>query len=371
MSGSSSHQQQPHASSSGAQKQPERLQIPKLIVDFQLKNPTPLSNPYGPYFKEIDVKEILKSKQNEGEFKTSTLESKHVWQLHLGNDLGLKLDLVDQNAFLNDPFPAPLQPEDRIFAVTDTGSLHAHHGQNGRRKATGVHTEEKALPSFFRQTVYIDNDPFFQRNKNHLNQDTSSKASMNAEKVKKMNMKKDIYSGEFIEKSFSLVDQTVAKLVKENSNKKRQLLWSKPVVPETAGGEKIQRSIVEFTEDPAFSSGYQESDVVAEGEENKKRFRIEESVFFNTRRGAEGKEDNSLNITLVAPLIDEENEESNNYEWVKDYEVSMGPYHEYVIAMKDNSDQAIFFPLSTKQSVKKIALGISQPHRCIVSRSDE
>lgn len=359
---SSKDHHQPQISSSGVKKT-EKIQLPKPVIDFQFKNPTPMANPYGPYFKEIDIPALLRARQNEVEFKTSTLERKHVWQLHLGNDLGLKLDLVDQNAFLNDPSGAPpLNSEDKIFVVAES-----HHGQRGRVRFG----EEAQLPQFFRQTVYIDNNPFNQRNKNQTGID-STKAT--EEKRKLIDSSKDIFAADFIEKSFSLADLTVAKLVKENA-KKRKLVWSKPLVPEDAnvGAARIKRSLIRFTEDPSHSSGYDTIEAFAEGADSK-RFRIDESILFNTRQSGDDGKSASTHITLVAPSINNEEEEASQFEWVRDFEMDTQDtklVDNYIIALKDSSDHAIYFPLSSKFDMKKITMEDSQPHRCIVSRSEE
>ncbi len=330
-----------------------------------MKNPMPLANPYGPYFKEIDIQSILKAKQNEIEFKTSTLENKHVWQLHLGNDLGLKLDLVDQNAFLNDDPKTvpPLSAEDKIFTSTDLQS-------NSRGKANGRTGNDQNLPQFFRQTVYMDNDPFHQRNKNH---NVNEFAKTAAVKKKMIDQTKDILSPDFIEEFFSLVDRPLERLVKENA-KKRKLLWSKPLLPEDTNNN-ITRMIVRFTEDPAFSLGYPTADAVLDGEENTKRFRIEESIFMNARASKDvGDESRNKNITLVAPSINDESEETCTFEWVKDYEMDIQDSNlkdSYIISLKDSSDQAIYFPLKLRLEMKKLAIDHSQPHKCTVTRSED
>lgn len=102
----------------------------------QFHNTIP-SAPSGPYLKNLDQQNRY---QDFAVYKTSSLEKNYIWQPHFGPDLGLRLDLVDQEAILN---PISIRNEDAIDA-SEMRLLKGDAPDRGRGKLRSLEGGEKS-----------------------------------------------------------------------------------------------------------------------------------------------------------------------------------------------------------------------------------
>ena len=70
---------------------------------FSLKFQNTLPNaPSGPFFKKVPLYSVMNPLK---EYKVSTLEKSFIWQPNFGLDMGVNLDLVDQESILVQEVP--------------------------------------------------------------------------------------------------------------------------------------------------------------------------------------------------------------------------------------------------------------------------
>ena len=157
--------------------------------------------PCGPYFRDVN---LSLSFQDFATYKISSLERSYIWQPHLGPDVGIKLNLVDQEAILC--------PEDKT-AVLDPSESRYLTGTGERGRVSRVKDEK---PAWLRNTTYLDNDLF-----------GSGPRKGVSPRQKKFEMADNIKAQ--ISTSFSAVEETLAMLQKKTG---RKLLWSSSVLPD-------------------------------------------------------------------------------------------------------------------------------------------
>ena len=93
------------SSSSSKHKTSDKGSLPNIwnsdasefICQPQFHNSLP-NAPCGPYFKQVD---LLHPYADFATYRASSLEKNYVWQPHFPPDLGIRLNLVDQESILN------------------------------------------------------------------------------------------------------------------------------------------------------------------------------------------------------------------------------------------------------------------------------
>eukprot|EP01038_Epipyxis_sp_PR26KG_P004692 gene4692-6589_t len=283
--------------------------------------------PSGPFFKEI---QLFHSFQDYSEYKVSTLEKSFVWQPHFGPDLGLNLDLVDQDAILvQEPDKSQLQYVSQ--PTLDQSELKYLNGTMIEKSRGGAPTrkiDEKSKPWWLRNTTYLENNLYSDskyRGGEHL--------YLQHEAAKKKILDDpdyDPFEIESINKSFDIVDKTVEIL--KNSNKKRVCEWSVPILPLANNGEAFHRNyqFSRFDESPYVVF---DSEVI---DDNKRKRTIDNSLITQIRHSTIKATDNSdivqandFRVSLLAQIPhDEENktiesDDDTKYDWVKDYRMEV------------------------------------------------
>ena len=208
--------------------------------------------PSGPYLKNIE----LSHRYTEfSQYRTSSLEKNYIWQPHFGPDLGLRLDLVDQEAILN---PVSMRNEDNIDA-SEMRLLKGDAPERGRGKLRSLDGGEK--PWWLRNTTYLENNLY-----------SSVVQSTNTD-FKRKRVGDAFVSGiEAYISSFDTVELNVRRLAKEAKEKLHtDIEWSIPVLPGADLGDYL--AVARFDEDPdttrkepASSSGDVEIPVPLENE---------------------------------------------------------------------------------------------------------
>jgi hypothetical protein len=374
---------------------------PNFVMNLPYRNKLP-TTAYGPYFKNIDVLSHLK--EENPEYRTSTIEKNYIWQPHLGPFVGVDIELVDQESILiADPNAQQnLHPDDRKH-------LHYSGLEKGKGKAVKASFDQQSKPWWLRNTTYMENNPFnLQKVKE---EDPRQRAAELKKKLADPHM--DHFSPEYIEKTFSCVEDTIKRL--EAQNKHRKLVSVTPVVPlqETNNNNnktsrKRIHSLVRFDEDPKIVVNVvnDQNNIEQDGESVTKKYKIDDSIVANVREPASSKDGvtntfKGLEVTLVAPVI-KDNENNNDsptkqskkvslnsdeqllYEWVKDYRMEIHTDEQtcnFVFLVHEERDPTVsanhrpatkvhYFPVASRVDMKKLTLENSSPQDCVVLRED-
>lgn len=370
-----------------------------FLIQLKFQNNLP-NAPSGPFLKNIS---ILQSFDEFPEFRTSTLEKGYVWQPHFGLDMGIKLDLVDQEAILaQDKGSQQLDQSDLRYL---TGTV-----EKGRGKAKQI--DQSSKPWWLRNTTYMENNLY---NVARVKVKTAEAKREVSAKRQAIDYNLDMFSTEFINDSFDQVSKTIEKLIAKNANGK--LVREMPVVP--LGGDVLSRglhSLVRFDEDPtvavsngssASEEGYSSSSSSAP---NAKRRKVDQGLITNLRQmvKSEDLKNQVSEVSLVSPLVvpaasksdqQQADQEAGQvvYSWVKDYRMDVQQIQDsFLFVFSDNSNSnsttngtngangassssstnnhssggmeevVQYFPVRTRVDMKKMNPEDSLPHDCIV-----
>lgn len=349
--------------------QQEQPRQPNFAINLKYRNKLP-SAPYGPYFKNVDILTSLKTELPE--YRTSTIEKNYVWQPHLGPFVGINIDLVDQDSILVTDTNQNLHSEDRKYI---------NYVSNDKVKGKKTF-DQQSKPWWLRNTTYLENNPFNKGSK--LSEDDPRTRALELKK-KLTNPNLDHYSTEYIDGTFTKVEETVKRLQAQNKDKKT-LVASHPVMPlleeniSNINGSDLNRkrlhSLVRFDEDPKvvvnLVSTYDES------APKSKKYKIDDSVVTNVREPV--KKDGvalakGVDVTLVAPVMEDETyhqkKSEHLYEWVKDYRMEVhqdAANTNFVILLNEEENQVLYFPVSSRIDMKKLTLENSIPQDCFIIR---
>lgn len=365
-----------------------------MSKDFQIslkyQNNLP-SAPSGPFFKHVG---LFHSFEKFGEYRLSSLEKNHVWQPHFGPDIGLNLDLVDQEAML-------IQDQGGIPPVPDQADLKYLHGIVDKGRGKQKQIDQSSKPWWLRNTTYMENNLFNTViNKNH---DVESTIKLNEQKRKQMGDVHDPFSEEFIESSFRLLDKTIADLRRKA---KGGVSWEIPLLPldlpenlqQPDGGNDKSYSLVRFDEDPLVSLSVDIAKKEGGGSEEvdpaTKRRRITQAIATNFRQSQNedlqfGKASSTIEVSLVAPTAADSAGAvavPRLFEWVRDYRmevadtrvedgflVVIGPVQAAdgsgaasANASVPAAGSAGYFAIRSRVDMKKMSAEDSRPHDCTV-----
>lgn len=325
-----------------------------FIVKLQYQNNLP-NAPSGPFFKNVGLFHTL---ENFAEYSTSTLEKNFVWQPHFGPDLGMNLDLVDQEAMLTSDYHQQVDQSELKYL---SGNI-----EKGRGKLKQLDAMNK--PWWLRNTTYVENNLF-----NAINKNGDETAVKKSQELKKQKLEMiDPFSVEFIDKSFELAENVPSQIAKRGE--KRKVEWILPLLPQNFRTER-SFSIVRFDENPTGAKK-------EEGDETARK-RLRENIITNIRQST--KTDRYANtgfeVSMVAPSAGEKDaaESGSTYSWVKDYRMEIqGAINEqcFVFIFQQGSPDGAnaasisYFPLRSCIDMKKIGTEESQPHESLVRRRE-
>lgn len=350
----------------------------EFLISLKFQNNLP-NAPSGPFLKNISISQTV---EEVPEFRTSTLEKGYIWQPHFGPDLGVKLDLVDQDAILaQDRFSQPLDQSDLKYL---TGTSEKSRGKTKQ-------IDQSSKPWWLRNTTYMENNLY-----NVARVKSAAAESMKEISAKRpdLNYKIDMLSTSFINDSFDLTAKTVAALVAKNL--KHKLVRELPVVPMDSEDLKPAdffakvHSLVRFDEDPVVltsassEEGYSSSSSSTGASSNKRR-KVDAGIITNLRQSVktEDAKNQFLEVSLVSPLVRASAQDTVEgevlYNWVKDYrmDVQHSQLSDSFLFVykagnnKDNSGEGEaaavqYFPIRSRVDMKKMNPEDSLPHECIV-----
>lgn len=303
-----------------------------FLIALKYQNDIP-SAPCGPYLKNVGMYHDFETCV---EYRTSTLEKGYVWQPHFGPDLGISLDLVDQDLLLS---------QDKEVQKLDQSDIRylSSIAEKGRGKARQL--DQSSKPWWLRNTTYMENNIFNQIPKARVDGLDA------AQRRSKIRNKKDPFSKEGIVESFELVRDTVEDIRRKGKVKRvMEVLplapWidGSPIDPISFLGKK--HSLVRFDEDPQLLSNKTASlptKAKEEPDENDgkkvKRMRIDRGIITNLRqpdKAVEFKKALLPEVSLVAPLADDE--PSNDKE-AEDSQVESAKTNKESAGKEDTPDQ--------------------------------
>lgn len=319
--------------------------------------------PCGPYFRSLEILTSLDSGMPE--FRTSSLEKSYVWQPHFGPELGVKLELVSQEALMIPEKPLALDPMDLKY-------LNAAYEKKVDLRGKNYDPDNK--PWWLRNTTYIENNPF---NVSSRARDDDLVLKGVEQKSKIIDHTKSNFSSDDIAQSFTDVQTTVDRLVAQN--KQATLLWSAPFLPEVSNlsdqGRQVsgrKRSLVRFDEDPRHTTKAvrHETD---DGVDRVQRFDTDHSIITNGRpclRPDGSVNDKLVDVSLVAP---ETASKESLHSLVKDYRLEFQDRDGkdcFVLVVQESDGHAYFFPVQDRMDVRKLGTGGSKELAYVVQRND-
>jgi hypothetical protein len=362
----------------------------EYILNLKFRNSLP-SAPSGPFLKNVNLAHTF---DEFPEYCTSTLEKNYICQPHFGPDLGIKLDLVDQEAILAQDKAGFLDQSDLKYLSTVA--------DKGRGKAK--HIDESDKPWWLRNTTYMENNLY---NVAKVKSKTAIASEVISAKRPALDYDRDMLTTSFINDSFDLVSKTVSSLIAKNGTSK--LVSDLPLVPidgDVLNGIQFTdrlHSLVRFDEDPVVSTHPGKG----EASHTSKRRRVDSGLITNLRQTAKSEElrNEVLEVSLVSPLAahpatstqsqsqltEEAGAESGvHYGWVKDYRmnvqhIQLQDSFLFVVqrdaseghssnngsnsgsADSDGSKQAEhYFPVRARVDMHKMNPEDSRPHDCVV-----
>lgn len=361
----------------------------EFLINLKYQNTLPTA-PSGPFFKNVNV---YHGYEKFGEYYTSTLEKNYVWQPHVGLDVGVNLDLVDQDAMLAGTHDKNAQPIDPAELKYLMGNV-----DKGRGKQKQI--DQSTKPWWLRNTTYMENNLF-----NAVNTKTDSDALMKFNEAKRREMGDDLdpFATKYIDSSFDLVEQTIQNLEKKATGKKSKVVWSVPILPlelESILGSMNERvfSLIRFDEDPTdvIDNNGEGGELEKTSEKYRaKRRRINRSIATNVRQAVKNEHQikaGGIELSLVAPPSAEEADsagassdgDSVRYSWVKDYRMEVQDSKSddcYLLLVNQKQlDEAaaqgtsvddakgVYFPIRARVDMKKLSKEESMPSDCKVSR---
>lgn len=378
---SKSHPSKPSQSSKPTAPVQQAMPADEFIIKLKFANNLP-NAPSGPFLKAIpyinnsSFSSLFDNKFPE--YRTSTLEKGYTWQPHFGPDLGIHLDLVDQDTILATSSENGSLTVDQSDLKYLTGSV-----DSGRGKLAQL--DQQSKPLWLRNTTYMENN-LFQRGKDQSKgiQARSSALSL---------QKKEMLSTEFIDDSFNLVQVAVTNLMSKATKLKvhrvMPLLPCDAAIrhPDASINDVSSHSFVLFDEDPSLSIHGQSN--------HAKRRKISDGIITNARKvqnkdGAKTQPD--IDVSLVSAGVDEEEKQGDDiraldgcwveYQWVRDYRMEMHTnehkdcfvfvYNKYSDSSSNSSSSSSlnmeYYPIDTRIEMKRLNPEESLPHDALVKR---
>lgn len=364
---------QPLASTGADDKYP-------LIISASYRNNLP-SAPAGPFFKRMDLAALMPS---EIPYRTSTVERKYVWQPHTNALAGINLNLVDQESYL----VPDRSNEANLMDPADQRILYDSRKDSkntaGTKASKGIDPAQR--PFWLRNTTYLENNPF-QKNQ-AVTEEVVQRKNLELKRMR-VDSKKDLFSDEYIEASFTIVNAAIEKIQKQNP--KRKLLSVIPVLPlditdkDFGSSDQHPYSLVKFDEE-LMKLHQLEDDLHHDNNDDKqrgpKRFRHEEMIVTNIREPVSNdhRKQGEFHSTVVAPLQQEPEDSQEEqveaeypYAWMRDYRMEVPDTNmndSFMLIFDPTTQTAGYFAVKSRIGMKKLTYDSSKPHDCKVTRED-
>ena len=326
----------------------------EFLCSYNFRNTLP-AVPSGPFFKKIGM---AHTSDELAKYKTSTIEKSHIWHPHFDRDVNIRLDLVDQEAMLQqqdyiDPSALATECKYYLSGASDRSTMES------RKRA---HSDKHW---WLRETVYSEN---------YILKNRSSTSDAGATQTSAAGAGIDPFTVDAIQQSFISVKRKLEELMAKNI-----IESSMPIIPDaTFSGDLF--SFITFDENPsvgvdvAVNAETSEPSTVPE----KKKARLQSNIITNIRisRTKKGTGNNTFAASMVAPLeTDPESvpsgEYQNVYKWAKDYRMVMRNkdwQDHFMLVVDDAKATATFFPVGVNMDMGRLQIEEVEPHDAIVER---
>lgn len=316
--------------------------------------------PSGPFFKPRTSHTSYEKYAN---YEVSTLEKSFIWQPHFGLDIGINLDLVDQDEVLkfsvNDP--RDLDPADQKFI---------QGVDRNRKKVRGIESFGEK-PWWLRNTTYSENNLF----KVTTREQTAVKRKIATERIAINPL-----SIGAIESSFTDVTSTIKTKLLNDKDDSKSIEWCIDFFPDDhISGDVF--SLVRFDEDP-------QKIVDARNKADGNSRTLSKAVVANTRKSTNTETRNAIYCSLVAGNDDSSNETTSSvataaaarYDWVSDFkmDVKAGEIDDFLVVLTHGvsndgtssspTPSVHYIPLHSRVELRKLAGQDSEPHDSLISR---
>jgi RNA polymerase II-associated factor 1 len=328
------------------------------VVKYRNELPYP---PSGPFFKTFGLSHPF---EDFAKYRISTLEKNFIWQPHFGTDVGLRLDLVDQDAVLRTD--AALHPLDPLELKYLTATNEKTRGKQGSNKIL-----ETSNPWWLRNTSYLETNLF---NTNAAGTGTGQSTTPGGSSKKQRpyatgngNLALP-FVAEYAEDSFALTGKTCNNLATRNGKRSLEVEWSLPIFPDERFKD-VTLSYLRFEDRPLDNSN--------------KRVRST-NIVTNIRTMAKGKlaKTQTFGASLVAATEEDKDVndgEDEKLDWVRDYvmeiQTSKANTDDSLLIFLDSTtgdateDKTVrYCSIASRVAMRKIGVDEVQPHEAVVIR---
>lgn len=328
----------------------------------QLQNSLPTVTS-GPHVQQIQIPMDFESIAT---YRTSTLEKGYIWQPHFGFDMGLNVDLVDEEAIapvLPPNMTTKLNIQDKKFLFhSSAGGSSTSHVTKSRGQSHKLPTGDDK-PWWLRNPVYIENNLYATTN------EFKSSDALKSLTETRIEDDANIFSQDIAEQSFRDVIE-LEKKYKETHN----VISSVPIVPSSNANARLY-SHIKYEEDPLGAVGDSE-----EVESSIKKRRLSHSIAMNSRSltiAGGSANQNIFAVSLVAPEVvttpeadpddlfgDEEDiretisrvDIESPYTYIKDFKTDVQHKQlQQTFSLFISDKEAAYFPLKSQIAMRKLA----------------
>jgi hypothetical protein len=330
-----------------------------FLVDFKYNNALP-PVPSGPFFSDFGMVESFQLLRN---YKMSSLEKSYIWQPHPDPLVGIDIDLVDMehmfkgnNVLLNSDGKEDL----RYLDVNDS--------KNKKDESSKTPNEL----SWLRSTTHMGSGLTFQKGTIGSDKEGNKKIKMH------FTENSDPLSVAYIEKSFTLVNETLAKEVSKQAKHRNTVVYSAPLLPYN-NDETRDYCHVRFDELPYYSSLHSSNNLQTDSSIDTSKNIVHNSIVSNIRRSA--KNANKFTVSVVsshknsnANSMDVDNnidDKSVHYDWISDFDMSIDrEKSSYIFVLDKTKKEAQYLPYYNRIYLKKANIEDIAPCEAFVSRRE-
>lgn len=318
--------------------------------------------PTGPFFRTV---ELPHSFEDFGVYTAgSSLERNYVWQPHTGQDVGLRMNFVDQEHMLNKfQKHAILHPSDKAFM--------------SERKNNDRLIDEKL--SWLRETIYSNNDLY--NNTNKFKGNEGMERGHDALTKKQIGEHANPFSNSFIGLSFDAVTMKTPAILEKNKEKDGNLTrgsveWVMPLLP---SGDDMWGQILSMVR---FETGTLEQLEGGGGDpaqqQQRKRRRMQNTIITNIRvPNDESKKQGELSQTYEVSLTSRDEASSGaagspeEYKWLRELKMDIrnkSLADSFIVVPDTTAGVCEFAPVRSTIDMNKPVAGGGDPHGVSVRR---
>lgn len=335
-----------------------KQKLDDFLVDFKYSNKLP-PVPSGPFFSDFGMVESFQLLRN---YKMSSLEKSYIWQPHTDPLVGIEIDLVDvENMFLGNQWGVNSDTKE------DLRYLDVNETKNRKDESSKTPNEL----SWLRSTTHMGSGFTFQKGTIGGDLESNKKIKFHCTE------NSDPLSVEYIEKSFSLVTETLAKEVAKQAKHRNTVVYSAPLLPYD-NNEVRDYCHVRFDELPYYSSLHTSGNLSTDISVDTCKDIVHKSIVSNIRRST--KNANKFTVSVLSShknsnMMDVDNsnsdDKSGHYDWISDFDMSIDrEKSSYIFVLNKAKKEASYLPYYNRIHLKKANIEDVTPCEAFVSRRE-